>query len=115
MVFREQPCFGIKPGSLTASGTIEATQVKVAPELSGQVAEVLVKEGDPVQAGQTLVRFDDAMLQTQLSQARAVLAQAQANYDLVAAGLTAEQRQSAITAAELEVTNAQQSLDTLAR
>ena len=100
-------------GALTASGTIEATQVKVAPELSGQVVEVLVKEGDPVQAGQTLVRFNDAVLQTQLSQARALLAQAQANYDLVAAGLTAEQRQAAITAAELEVTTAQQSLDTL--
>jgi len=100
-------------GALTASGTIEATQVKVAPELSGQVVEVLVKEGDPVQAGQRLVRFNDAVLQTQLSQARALLAQAQANYDLVAAGLSAEQRQAAITAAELEVTTAQQSLDTL--
>ncbi len=100
-------------GALTASGTIEATQVKVAPELSGLVAEVLVKEGDPVQVGQKLVRFDDALLQTQLSQAKALLAQAQANYDLVAAGLTAEQRQAAITAADLEVTNAQQSLDTL--
>ena len=100
-------------GALTASGTIEATQVKVAPELSGRVVEVLVKEGDPVQAGQRLVRFDDALLQTQLSQARALLAQAQANYDLVAAGLSAEQRQAAMTAAELEVTNAQQGLDTL--
>ncbi len=36
------------PGELSASGTIEATHVLIAPELAGKVAEVLVKEGDAV-------------------------------------------------------------------
>ncbi len=53
------------------------------------------------------------LLLAQLEQARAALAQAQANYDLVAAGAPAEQRQAAIAAAELELTSAQQALQSL--
>lgn len=100
-------------GALTASGTIEASQVQISPELSGKIAEVLVSEGEPVQAGQELMRLDQTLLLAQLEQAQAALAQAQANYDLIAAGTPAEQRQAAIAAAELELTNAQQALQTL--
>jgi HlyD family secretion protein len=100
-------------GDLTASGTIEAAQVQISPEASGKIAEVLVSEGDRVQAGQELLRLDQKLLLAQLEQANAALAQAQANYDLVAAGTPAEQRQAAIAAAELELTSAQQALQTL--
>lgn len=100
-------------GQLSASGTIEATEVTVASELSGRVAEVLVAEGDPVKLGQALVRFDDSLLQAQLNNAKASLALAQANYNLVSAGATTEQRQSAISAAQLEVISAQQAVDAL--
>ena len=110
--------FKIRPteqnnGALAASGTIEATQVQISPETSGKIAEVLVSEGDRVQAGQELVHLDQTLLLAQLEQARAAQAQAQANYDLVAAGTPAEQRQAAIAAAELELTSAQQALQTL--
>ena len=100
-------------GALTASGTIEASQVQISPETSGKITEVLVSEGDRVQAGQELVHLDQTLLLAQLEQARAAQAQAQANYDLVAAGTPAEQRQAAIAAAELELTSAQQALQTL--
>ncbi len=100
-------------GALSASGTIEGTQVVVAPEISGRVREVLVQEGDQVQAGQVLVRFDDALMQSQLSQAQATLQQAQANYDLVARGPTPEQRQLSIASAEAELLNANQALQAL--
>jgi len=100
-------------GDLAASGTIEALQVMVAPEVSGQIAEVLVQEGEAVQAGQVVARLNDSLLQAQLEQAQAALALAQANYDLVAAGLVAETQQAAITAAELELTSAQQALQNL--
>jgi len=99
--------------ALAASGTIEGTQVVIAPELGGRVLEVLVREGDLVQDGQALVRLDGALLQAQLSQAQAALQMAQANYDLAARGPTDEQRQLAIAAAELELINAQQSLKAL--
>ena len=100
-------------GALAASGTIEGTQVVIAPELSGRLLEVLAQKGDTVAAGQVLVRFDDALMQAQLSQAQATLHQAQANYDLVSSGPTPEQRQLAIASAETELTNARQALQAL--
>jgi HlyD family secretion protein len=100
-------------GALAASGTIEGTQVVVAPEISGRVREVLVQEGDEVQAGQVMVRFDDTLLQAQLSQAQAALQQAQANYDLAARGPTPEQRQLSIASAEGELLSANQALQAL--
>jgi len=107
------PRAAAKTGELTASGTIEATQVTISPEFGGKVAEVSIDEGQAVKAGQVLARIEDKLLQAQLDQAKAVLAVAQANYDLIAAGPTPEQRQLSIAAAELEVTQAQQALDDL--
>lgn len=63
-------------GSLASTGTIEATEIRIAPEIGGTVAEVLVSEGDQVTAGQPLMRLDDALLQIQRDQALAGLAKA---------------------------------------
>lgn len=98
---------------LTASGTVEAVDVVIAPEIGGRVVEILADEGDQVSAGDVLVRFNDAMLSAQLAQTEAALKQAQANYNLIAAGYSPEKRQAAIAAAEMEVVNAQQALDAL--
>jgi multidrug resistance efflux pump len=98
---------------LTASGSIEAPEIKLASELGGMVAEVNVQEGDQVEAGQVLVRFDDALLQAQLLQAEAALEQAQASYDLLVSGGPEAKRQAAIAAAQLQLTVAQQTLDDL--
>lgn len=100
-------------GPVTASGTIEATEVLVAPEISGQVVEVLVNDGQTVKAGQELVRFSDALIQAQLAQAQAAVAQAEANYQLVASGPPDEQQEVAIAAAKLEIISAQQAIDEL--
>ena len=100
-------------GPLAASGTIESTQVIVAPQVGGQVVEVLAQNGEVIQAGQVLVRFSDTLLEAQLAQAQAALAQAEANFNLVAAGAPDEQRQLAIAAAELELVSAQQAQDEL--
>ena len=100
-------------GLISASGTIEATEVNIASEIGGKVAEVFAQEGESVTRGEVLIRFEDALLLAQLAQAEAALHQAQANYDLVAAGMPSEQRSVAITTAEMEVLNAQQALDDL--
>lgn len=100
-------------GALSASGTVEATEVIVAIEISGQIAEVSFDEGDSVRQGEALIRFEDEMLQAQYAQAEAALLQAQANYQLIAAQPLAEGREVAIAAAELELLGAQQALDTL--
>jgi HlyD family secretion protein len=52
-------------GAITASGSVEADEVIVAPESGGRVKEVLAEAGDAVQAGQVLFRLDDDRLQTQ--------------------------------------------------
>ncbi|MGW8250309.1 MAG: hypothetical protein ACWGO1_06675, partial [Anaerolineales bacterium] len=98
---------------ITASGTIEARQIEVAPQIGGQVSQVLAEEGESVKAGQDLVVFTDALLEAQMQQALASLEQAQANYEMVAAGTPEEQKELAVAAAELELTSAQQDLDQL--
>jgi len=60
-------------GVLTASGTIEAVQVNVAPELAGKVREVLVEEGQPVSANEPLLHLDPALLTAQRAVAAATL------------------------------------------
>jgi HlyD family secretion protein len=99
--------------SLTASGTVEAVEVVVVIEVSGQIAEVMVEEGDPVRIGDVLVRFEDEMLEAQYKQAEAAQSQAQVNYELIAAQPLSEQRQVAISAAQLELLSAENALQDL--
>lgn len=100
-------------GPLSASGTIEAEQLSLSSEVGGRVEEVAAQEGDKVDLDQVLIRFDDSLLKAKLLQAEAALAQAQANYDLVARGLTEEQYQLGIAAARMELLSAQQALEAL--
>ncbi len=58
---------------LKASGTIEATNVNVAPELAGKVKDVMVDEGQLVKAGDPLLHLDSTLLQAQKQQALAAL------------------------------------------
>jgi multidrug resistance efflux pump len=78
-------------GTLEATGFIEARTVTLAPEVAGRVTEVLVEEGQKVQAGQPLVRLDEATLASQRRQAQAALQAAQAQLDLLQAGARAEE------------------------
>lgn len=79
-------------GALTASGTIEATQINVAPELAGKVTEALVDEGQSVRMGDPLLRLDPSLLAAQrqiaqsgLESARSALQTAQSAYGLMQA------------------------------
>ncbi|MBL7162231.1 MAG: efflux RND transporter periplasmic adaptor subunit [Anaerolineales bacterium] len=99
--------------ALQASGTVEVIEVIIAPEIGGRIEEIFVDEGGQVEAGDTLVRFNDALLLAQLDQAEAAQKHAQANYDLIAASLSLEKRQASISTAELELVNVQQALDDL--
>lgn len=58
-------------GPLTASGTVEADEVLVGPEVAGRLVAVLAEEGRSVQAGDVLARLDDRLIQLQLEQADA--------------------------------------------
>ncbi len=71
---------------LIASGFIEGKEVTVASETSGRIAEILADRGDTVQAGDVLIRLDDAVLQSQRAEAEAGLSAAHANLNRVLAG-----------------------------
>jgi len=57
--------------ALQGSGTVEAHDVRVGSKIAGRIDKVLVREGDRVEAGQTLITFDDKELLASLQQARA--------------------------------------------
>lgn len=92
---------------VTASGQIEALRtVDLSFRLPGTIGEVLVEEGDRVSAGQPLVRLDLRELNLQVAQAEASLAGAQANYERLIEGASAEE----IAAARAQVAQAQAGL-----
>ncbi len=64
------------PNVASGNGRIEAVEIDIAARLPGRVREILVREGDPVAAGQVLARMDTAVLEAQLREAEARLRQA---------------------------------------
>lgn len=101
---------------LSGSGSIEATQVNVAPKIPGRVLRLAAKEGDTVHAGQVLVRLDDRDLQAQVDQARANVSAAQAKVTQAEAAVQAQQQttdtqvaqaRAALAAAQTRVPQAQ--------
>ncbi len=89
-------------GSVNAGGT-----VRMNFQTSGRVADILVKVGDRITAGQILARLDTTGLEASLAQAQANLTSAQARYEQTANGALPED----VAAARLSVDNAQRSLD----
>jgi multidrug resistance efflux pump len=58
---------------LTLPGIVEIQEVRLGSKVGGRVADVLVSEGDLVQAGQVLVRFEAPELEAQRQQVVAKL------------------------------------------
>jgi HlyD family secretion protein len=97
-------------GRVTAEGIIEPQQyVALAFQSGGEVAEILVREGEIVEAGATLIRLDTADLDVAVTQAEARLVQAQANLAAAQAGLLAAE--TALEAAEIGIEAAQVQLE----
>lgn len=71
---------------ITADGTIELTQVDVAPVVAGRVVLVRVDEGASVHRGDTLVVLAQSTLPADLDQRRARVASAQARLQDLQAG-----------------------------
>ena len=86
-------CGPAQSTALQASGQIEATEIAVAPELSGRVVEVLVAEGDSVKAGDTVLILDDSLLQAQKRTLEAGLDSANANVQAAQVALDMAQLQ----------------------
>src|ERR1700680_2632912 len=84
--------FERRPDSSTAIvGVVRATEVRVEPEVNGQLVSIAVEKGARVHAGEVLARLSAIELTAQADQARAALASATANRNNVYAGVRREQ------------------------
>jgi HlyD family secretion protein len=72
-------------------GVVRATEIRVAPEVGGQLTAIRVQKGDHVRAGATVAELSALELTAAVAQARAALAAAVASRDHVYAGVRAEQ------------------------
>jgi HlyD family secretion protein len=101
------------------NGRIEAVDIDVAAKTAGRVREILVDEGDLVQAGQTVARMDTDTLASELRQAEAQVRRSQnarataiavvRHRESMRASATAivEQRKSELALAETELKRSQ--------
>jgi HlyD family secretion protein len=88
-------------------GVVRTTEVRVAPEVGGQLAAIKVEKGAHVRAGDVVAELSALELTASVGQARAALAAATASRDHVYAGVRAEQ----VDALAAEIAKAQSRLD----
>jgi HlyD family secretion protein len=92
---------GLPAGIASGNGRIEAVEIDISTKTPGRIKEILVNEGDFVQAGQTLARMDTEQLEAQRRQAEAQLRRAVISVDTARSVVT--QRESERMAAEAVV------------
>lgn len=77
---------------VSSNGKIQPeVEVKIAPEVSGEIVDLFVNEGDSVKKGQLLVRINPDLLQSDESRSRANLNNARANYENAKARLAQQE------------------------
>jgi HlyD family secretion protein len=75
----------------TIVGVVRATEVRVEPEVDGQLVSIAVEKGAHVHAGDVVARLSAVELTAQADQARAALVSTAANRNNVYAGVRREQ------------------------
>jgi HlyD family secretion protein len=73
------------------AGVVRATEIRLAPEVGGQLAAIKVHKGDTVRAGDVVAELSAIDLTAAVAQARAAFDSATANRNNVYAGVRAEQ------------------------
>ena len=83
----------VRPDRVVAPGVTESWEgdVELSPDEQGQIAEVLVAEGDVVQQGQLLLRLDDTQQAIAVELARSELAEARAVLTRLERGATTDE------------------------
>jgi HlyD family secretion protein len=75
----------------TLIGVVRTTEIRVAPEVGGQLVTINVQKGDHVRAGDVVAKLSAIELSAAVVQARAALDAASAQRDNVYAGVRAEE------------------------
>ncbi|RDJ08756.1 HlyD family secretion protein [Rhizobium grahamii] len=90
----------------TDDAYVKADNSAIAPKVSGYLAEVLVRDNEPVRVGQPLARIDDRDFRTALDQAKADVAAATATLSAKQAALEIQQSTIGAARATVEVDKA---------
>ena len=88
-------------------GVVRTTEIRVAPEVGGQLADIKVDRGALVRAGDVVAELSATELTASIGQARAQLAAAKASRDNTYAGVRAEQ----VASLDAEISKAKARLD----
>lgn len=89
--------------TVSASGRIfPVTEVKISSDVSGEVVELFVQEGDSVKQGQLLARIDPDAYQSQVERAQAGVNSAKAQAATSRAGIESQKAQKEQVIAQLE-------------
>ncbi len=110
------PRSDLPEGTVSASGTVEATEVDVSAKVSGRILRLMVKEGDEVRAGQVVAVLDGKELEAQVLQAQGAYDAAQARLDELLRGAREEEIQQAraqLAQAEASAEGARRALATV--
>src|SRR5262245_32397665 len=94
-------------------GVVRTTEIRVAPEVGGQLVAITVHKGEAVRAGDVVAALSALELSASVEQAQAALAAAVADRDHVYAGTRAEEvasQAAAIAKAKSKFDYAQQQL-----
>jgi HlyD family secretion protein len=73
------------------AGMVRQTEIRIAPEITGRLASIPVRAGQPVHKGDLLAVLDNPELAASLGEAKAALASAGAERDRVYSGVRAEE------------------------
>jgi HlyD family secretion protein len=92
---------------IAASGTIEATEVEIAPKVTGRIERITVDEGDRVQKDQLLAVIERRELEARVREAEAQRVAARANLQNLEAG----SRDQEIKKAEASLEEAQANME----
>jgi HlyD family secretion protein len=93
--------------SATIIGVVRTTEIRVAPEVGGQLVTIKIQKGDHVRAGDVVAELSAIELSAAVVQARAALDAASAQRDHVYAGVRAEE----VAALASAIDKAKSSLD----
>jgi multidrug efflux pump subunit AcrA (membrane-fusion protein) len=100
--------------TVSATGAVEAaTKLDLRFVNSGKIEKINVKVGDHIEKDMVLAKLDTTQLESQLNRANASLKAAQANYNKLIAGATAEDikiSETAVNNAQIALNAAEQSL-----
>jgi len=112
-LYLDQRQLAAERDSLTATGTVEATTVNASFKVAGQIAALLVGEGDRVESGQEIALLDASDISAKLVQAQGAASAAAALTRKASSAIpmTSDQVQAAIAQARATVSKAQAGLD----